>query len=59
MTFTNEIVEEVRAVREAYAVWFNYDLARIYADLKAKEQVRGNISALRPTDPKPKAKSSK
>ncbi len=29
----DEIVEEVRAVREAYAARFNYDLAEMFKDL--------------------------
>ena len=32
------IVEEVRAVREAYAGRFNYDIRKIYEDVKAREQ---------------------
>jgi hypothetical protein len=34
----DEIVEEVRLQREAYAAKFNYDLDAIYRDLKAKER---------------------
>jgi len=34
----DEIVEEVRAAREAYAARFNYDLAEMFKDLKSKEQ---------------------
>lgn len=34
----DEIVEEVRRYREAYASKFNYDLDAIYHDLKAKER---------------------
>lgn len=47
----DEIVDEVRAVRDAYAARFNYDLAKIYEDLKAKEQTRANLTELRPLDP--------
>ena len=37
MKWKDEIVEEVRATREAYAAQFNYDLKRMFEDLKAKE----------------------
>jgi hypothetical protein len=37
MTLRDEIVEEVRAAREAYAARFDYDLKRMFEDLKAKE----------------------
>jgi hypothetical protein len=49
MNVKDEIVEEVRAAREAYAARFNYDLAKMYEDLKAKEQARGRkIAELKP-----------
>ncbi len=51
MTHKDEIVEEVRKEREAYAAQFNYDLAKMYADLKASEQQRSNIAALQPINP--------
>ena len=35
------IVEEVRALREAYAEEFDYDLWAIHGDLKAQEAVNG------------------
>jgi len=35
------IVEEVRAVREAHAAKFDYDLKRIFADLKEQERKSG------------------
>jgi hypothetical protein len=35
------LVEEVRAIREAYAARFNYDLQAIYRDLKAQERQSG------------------
>ena len=34
----DEIVEEVRKNREAYAAQFNFDLQAIYEDLKKAEQ---------------------
>ena len=37
MKWKDEIVEEVRASREAYAAQFDYDLKRMFEDLKAKE----------------------
>lgn len=36
----DEIVDEVRAVREAHAAKFGYDLRAIYADLKCSETAR-------------------
>jgi hypothetical protein len=33
----DEIVDEVRAIREAHAARFNYDLRAIYEDLKKSE----------------------
>ncbi len=54
MNLKDEIVEEVRAAREAYAARFNYDLAEMYKDLKAKEQTRGrSIAPLHPVEPQP------
>ena len=38
MKFVDEIVEEVRAAREAYAAQFDYDLRRIFEDLEEKEK---------------------
>ncbi len=34
----DEIVEEVRRIREEYARKFNFDLQAIFRDLKAKEE---------------------
>ena len=54
MNSKDEIVEEVRAARDAYAARFNYDLVEMYNDLKAKEQARSrNIAALQPVEPQP------
>jgi hypothetical protein len=52
MSLKDEIVDEVRAAREAYAARFHYDLAGMYEDLKAKEQAhRRRIAALEPVEP--------
>jgi len=49
---TDEVVDEVRAAREAYAARFHYDLAEIYKDLKAKEQAHSHrIAPLEPAKP--------
>lgn len=37
MEWRDEIVDEVREARDAYASRFNYDLERMLEDLKAKE----------------------
>lgn len=49
----DEILREVRKVREAYAKQFSYDLQAIHRDLKAGEQAGGrrivSLSPRRPT----------
>ncbi|HXM42906.1 MAG TPA: hypothetical protein VN924_16755 [Bryobacteraceae bacterium] len=40
MMWKDEIVEEVRAARDAYAAQFDYDLARIFEDLNNGEAQR-------------------
>jgi len=54
MNFKDEIVEGVRAAREAYAKRFNYDLGEMYKDLKAREQA-GNrhLATLEAIEPQP------
>ncbi len=49
----DEIVDEVRAARDAYAARFNYNLAEMYKDLKNKEAIRKNIAPLQPVEPQP------
>ena len=48
----DEVVEEVRAVREAYAAQFDYNLQRIFEDLKKKEEEdpapRADLEPLKP-----------
>lgn len=54
MTVRDEILEEVRAAREAYAARFNCNLAEIYKDPIGKEKARErNIAQLRPIEPRP------
>lgn len=54
MNWKDEIVEEVRAVREAYAAQFDYELTRMFEDLKKKEEQdpapRANLKPLRPRE---------
>jgi hypothetical protein len=52
MNWKDEIVEEVRAARDAYAAQFDYDLVRIFEDLKKKEEQnpapRANLRPVKP-----------
>ncbi len=52
MKWKDEIVEDVRRAREAYAAQFDHDLARMFEDLKKKEEQdsapRANIEPLKP-----------
>ena len=56
MKWKDEIVEEVRTAREAYAAQFDYDLARMFEDLTKKEEQnparRANLKPLEPHDPR-------
>ena len=59
--WTDEIVEETRKTREAYAVKFNYDLEAIYRDLKEQEKrYQHRVVSLLPKSPEtiPQAKAS-
>lgn len=38
--FEDEIITEVRAIREAHAAKFNYDLDAIFADIKISQEKR-------------------
>ena len=46
MNLGNEIVDEIRAAREVYSARFNYDLAEMFKNLKAKEAYTRNIASL-------------
>lgn len=47
----DEIVEEVRKVRDEYAAKFNYDLDAIYGDIKKQEkQTRRKVISLPPKE---------
>ena len=52
MRWKDEIVEEVRRVREAYAAQFDFDLKRMFEDLKKKEeQDKGQLAKIEPLKP--------
>ena len=52
MKWKDEIVEEVRRAKEAYAARFDYDLKRMFEDLKKNEEQnpapRANLKPLKP-----------
>ena len=49
----DDVVREVRKIREAYAQQFGYDLQAIHRDLKEQEQASGRrIVSLPPRQPK-------
>lgn len=41
MTWNDEIVEEVRKVRDKHAAKFNYDISAICADIRKKQNESG------------------
>jgi len=50
----DEIVEQIRKVREEHAAKFNYDLAAIFNDLKLQEDQDGRKTmSLSPKKPTP------
>lgn len=52
MKWKDEIVEEVRTAKEAYAARFDFDLARMFEDLKKNEEQnpapRADLKPLKP-----------
>jgi hypothetical protein len=60
MTGRDEIVDEVRAAREAYFAKFDYDLDRVIADLKEKEKAHPErLSTLKPVHPRKRVPSAR
>jgi hypothetical protein len=48
----DEILAEVRSVRDEYAARFHYDLWEMYHDLKEKEQAHAaDLATLKPVTP--------
>jgi hypothetical protein len=48
----DEIVEEVRRAREAYAAQFDFDLERMFEDLRNKEQQHPErLAEIKPVQP--------
>ena len=45
---SDEIVDDVRSVRDAYAKSFDYDLDLIFEDLKRRERASGRVYVSRP-----------
>ncbi len=43
----DEVMREVRAIREAYAARFDYDIGAIFRDAKAKEHESGHEVVVR------------
>lgn len=54
----DEIVEQVRKVREEHAAKFNYDLATIFDDLKQQEGRDGRKTIPPPKKPTPLSKKA-
>ena len=54
MIWKDEIVEEVRKAGDAYAAQFDYDLKRMFEDLKKKEAQEdpARIAKLKPLKPR-------
>lgn len=48
---TDDIIDEVRRHREAYAASFGYDLRAIYADIKERERASGRPTVQRTPRP--------
>jgi hypothetical protein len=60
MTGRDEILDEVRAAREAYWSKFDNDLDRVIADLKEKESAHPErLSKLKPVQPRKRVPAEK
>jgi len=52
MEWKDPIVEEVRRAREAYAARFDYDLERMFEDIKKREQEHPErLATIKPVKP--------
>lgn len=47
---TDPIIAEVRAIRQAYAARFDYDVEAIFRDIRARQQASGRNYVRFPTD---------
>ena len=45
------IISEVRAVRDAHAARFDYDMATIFRDIRAMQDASGRVYVRRPARP--------
>ena len=50
---TDEVIREVRAIKEALAKSMDFDIDRILADARAKQAQSGRIVLAPPSRPKP------
>jgi len=51
--FCDEIVEEIRKIRQEHAAKFNYDLNKIVADLNAKQSIhKRKVVSFQPKPPR-------
>ena len=50
-SWTDPIVDEIRKVREEYAAKFDYDLDKIFADVKKREKASGRKYVSYPPKP--------
>jgi hypothetical protein len=56
MKWTDEIVEEVRKAGDEYAAQFDYDLKRMFEDLKKREQEHPErLAKIKPVRPRKKS----
>jgi hypothetical protein len=53
----NPIMHEVRRIRDEYAAPFDYDLRRIYEDLRRQQEESGVKTVMRPPRPAQPIKS--
>ena len=60
MTAHDDIINETRSAGQAYLARFEYDLARVFEDLKAREKANNRkIADLKPVQPRPRHPASR